>query len=323
MAFPVTRLRRLRRTPQLRDLVRETRLHPSDFILPLFIEEGRTAPVAIGSMPGVRRHSMASLVREAEIAKRAGVPGVILFGIPKHKDPLAKSGYAKNGVVQQAVRRLKKEIPELVVLTDVCACEYTSHGHCGILKGQEVQNDPTLALLEKIALSHAEAGVDLVAPSDMMDGRVGAIRRALDTHGFQDLPILAYSAKFASAFYGPFREAVDSTPAFGDRKSYQMDAANPREAIREIEQDLAEGADLVMVKPALTALDVITRAKERFKVPVWAYHVSGEYAMIEAARQKGWLDGDRAQAEALTAIKRAGADRILTYWAVQAAKWFK
>jgi len=321
--FPTTRLRRLRRTPELRDLVRETRLTPSDFILPLFVEEGLAAPKPIGSLPGVSRHSMASLVKEAERALDAGVKAVILFGIPRHKDPSAKAAYAKNGVVPQAVRRLKRELPRLVVMTDVCACEYTSHGHCGLLKNREVDNDPTLGLLAKAALSHADAGADIVAPSDMMDGRVAAIRRALDKGGHPMVPILAYAAKFASSFYGPFREAAGSTPAFGDRRGYQMDAANPREALREIEQDLVEGADLVMVKPALTALDVITRAKAAFRVPVWAYHVSGEYAMVEAARQKGWLDGDRAQAEALTAIKRAGADRILTYWAVGAAKYFK
>jgi porphobilinogen synthase len=252
-----------------------------------------------------------------------GIPAVLLFGLPKEKDNQATQAYAKAGIVQKAVRLLKKEIPRLVVITDVCACEYTSHGHCGILKGREVDNDSTLGLLQKIALSHAEAGVDVVAPSDMMDGRVGAIRKALDAKGLNDTLILSYAAKFASAFYGPFRDAADSAPAFGDRKSYQMPASNPREALKEIMLDLEEGADVVMVKPALTALDIITRAKHRFLAPIWAYHVSGEYSMIKAAAKLKWLDEDRAMAESLIAIKRAGADRILTYWAKEAAKYFR
>ncbi|HET9870443.1 MAG TPA: porphobilinogen synthase [bacterium] len=323
MAFPIQRLRRLRRTPGLRLLTQETRLAPSDFILPLFVAEGLSKPEPIPSMPGVDRHSLDSLVREASRAHVLGVPAVLLFGVPKKKDVKASEAYRPEGIVQKAVRRLKREIPSLVVITDVCACEYTSHGHCGLLQGKEVANDPTLGLLAKIALSHARAGADLVAPSDMMDGRVAAIRAGLDAHGFTQTPILSYAAKFASSFYGPFRDAAGSAPAFGDRRSYQMNGANAREALREIAADVEEGADMIMVKPALTALDVIARAREKFQLPLWAYHVSGEYAMVKAAAQKGWLDETGAMVESLTAIKRAGADRILTYWAKEAAKFFR
>jgi porphobilinogen synthase len=323
MSFPVHRLRRLRKTKYLRALVQETRLGPSDFILPLFVAEGIKAPEVIPSMPGVQRHTLGSLVREAHNAHSLGVPAVLLFGIPKTKDKAASEAHKKTGIIQKSIQLLKKEIPSLVVITDVCACEYTSHGHCGILENQEVANDPTLNLLQKIALSHAEAGADIIAPSDMMDGRIGAIRKNLDSKGFKDTPILSYAAKFSTSFYGPFRDAADSAPAFGDRKGYQMNAANPREAMREIQFDIEEGADIVMVKPALTALDIITRARWRFQVPLWAYHVSGEYAMVKAAGKLKWLDETQAMAESLLAIKRAGADRIITYWAKEAAKIFK
>jgi porphobilinogen synthase len=319
MPFPTTRMRRYRKNKTLRALFEETRLSPVDFILPLFVDETAKTPQDIPSMPGVKRHTIASLLKEATSAHALGIQGVILFGIPKSKDPWAKQGHARNGVIQKAVRLLKKEVPTLAVITDVCACEYTSHGHCGILKGKEVANDPTLGLLARIALSHAEAGADMVAPSDMMDGRIGTLRKALDKGGFRDLPILSYAAKFSSSFYGPFRDAADSAPAFGDRKTYQMPASNVREALREIQLDLEEGADAVMVKPALTALDVITKARQRFPVPLWAYHVSGEYAMVKAAAKMGWLDEKAAMMEALLAIKRAGADRIITYWAKEAA----
>ena len=323
MAFPTHRLRRLRKSQALRDLFQETRLGAQDFILPLFVAEELKGSEPIVSMPGVQRHGFSSLVKEALAAHKAGIPGVLLFGLPKHKDNLATSAYAKNGVIQKAVRMLKKEAPDLAVLTDVCACEYTSHGHCGVLLDKDVDNDKTLLLLQKIALSHAEAGADMVAPSDMMDGRVAAIRKGLDQNGFTHTPILSYAAKFATCFYGPFRDAADSAPAFGDRKTYQMPASNPREALREIELDIEEGADAVMVKPALTALDIIARAKERFLTPLWAYHVSGEYSMIKAAAKMGWLSEEAAMAESLLAIKRAGADRIITYWAKEAARYFK
>jgi porphobilinogen synthase len=323
MSFPNQRLRRLRRTKALRLLTQETRLSPSDFILPLFVVEGLKKPEPIISMPGVERHSLDSLVREAASAHSLGIPAVLLFGVPKKKDSTATESYRAEGIVQKAVRRLKKEIPSLVVITDVCACEYTSHGHCGILHKGDVANDPTLALLAKIALSHAQAGSDIVAPSDMMDGRVAAIRRGLDAKGFTQTPILSYAAKFASAFYGPFRDAAESAPAFGDRRSYQMNGANAREALREIAADIEEGADLVMVKPALSALDIITKARQKFNLPLWAYHVSGEYSMIKAAAKMKWLDETAAMMESLTAIRRAGADRVLTYWAKEAAKFLK
>jgi len=271
-------------------------------------------------MPGVDQTSVDELVRDAEEALRLGIPAVLLFGVPDHKDEVGSSGYAEDGVVQQAVRALKKELPELLVITDVCLCEYTSHGHCGVLAGEEVDNDASLPLLARMAVSHAAAGADVVAPSDMMDGRVAAIRNALDGAGFAATPILAYSAKFASAFYGPFREAAESTPQFGDRRAYQMDAGNAREALREVWMDIEEGADMVMVKPALAYLDVIQRVRDETEYPVFAYHVSGEYAMVMAAAERGWLDSDRAMREVLLSIKRAGADRIITYYARQLAR---
>jgi porphobilinogen synthase len=323
MAYPTHRMRRYRKTKALRRLFEETRLGPADFILPFFVAEGIQRPEPISSMPGVFRHSFTSLIREATAAYSLGIPAVLLFGIPHKKDSKASEAHKAGGVIQKAVRLLKKEIPSLAVITDVCACEYTSHGHCGIIQKGDVANDPTLALLQKIALSHAQAGADMVAPSDMMDGRIGAIRKILDQKGYKDTPILSYAAKFSSAFYGPFRDAADSAPAFGDRKTYQMPAANAREALREIQLDIEEGADVVMVKPALTALDIIAKAKQKFLTPLWAYHVSGEYAMIKAAEKLNWLSKDTAMIESLLAIKRAGADRIITYWALEAAKTFK
>lgn len=323
MSFPIQRMRRYRKTKTLRRLFEETRLVPSDFILPLFVAENLKTPEPISSMQGVMRHSFSSLVREAMAAHRFGIQAVLLFGIPKNKDKAAKEAFNPNGVIQKAVKILKRELPELAVITDVCACEYTSHGHCGIITQGDVDNDRTLGLLQKIALSHAQAGTDMVAPSDMMDGRIRAIRQALDQKGYSVTPILSYAAKFATCFYGPFRDAADSTPAFGDRKTYQMPASNAREALREIQLDIEEGADLVMVKPALTALDIITRARQRFQLPLWAYHVSGEYSMVKAAGKMGWLNEEAAMAESLLAIKRAGADRIITYWAKEAAKFFK
>ncbi len=323
MGFPIHRMRRLRKTKALRNLFQETRLGPGDFILPLFVAEGIKSPVSISSMPGVQRHTLISITREASSAAKLGIPAVLLFGLPLKKDSQAKEAFSKNGVIQKAVRILKKETPNLVIITDVCACEYTSHGHCGIIQNGDVANEPTLNLLQKIALSHVRAGADMVAPSDMMDGRVRAIRGILDQKGFKETPILSYAAKFSTAFYGPFRDAADSAPAFGDRKTYQMPAANTREALREIELDIEEGADVVMVKPALTALDVIAKARQKFTVPLWAYHVSGEYSMVKAAEKLDWLAKDTAMVESLLAIKRAGADRIITYWAKEAAKFFK
>ncbi|HEV2148141.1 MAG TPA: porphobilinogen synthase [Longimicrobiaceae bacterium] len=320
MAYPENRPRRLRRTGELRAFVRETAVSPADLILPLFVTPGEGVRNPVGSMPGVDQTSVDQLLRDAEEAMRLGIPAVLLFGIPEHKDETGSSGYDEQGVVQRAVRALKREIPEMLVVTDVCLCEYTSHGHCGVLQGEEVDNDATLPLLARMALSHAEAGADVVAPSDMMDGRVGAIRQALDGAGFAETPILAYSAKFASAFYGPFREAAESTPQFGDRRAYQMDPANAREALREVRADIEEGADMVMVKPALAYLDVIHRVRTETEYPVVAYHVSGEYAMVLAAAERGWIDGDRAMREVLTSIRRAGADRIITYYARQFAR---
>ncbi|MGQ0561880.1 MAG: porphobilinogen synthase [Gemmatimonadota bacterium] len=319
-SFPEYRARRLRRTPKLRELVRETRVSVSDLVLPLFVAPGQSVRKPIASLPGVAQTSIDELVRDAEEAARLGIPAVLLFGIPASKDERGTSGYAEDGIVQRGVASIKKEVPELLVITDVCLCEYTSHGHCGIARNGEVQNDETLELLARMALSHARAGADMVAPSDMMDGRVAAIRRALDEDGHSQLPIMAYSAKYASAFYGPFREAAESTPQFGDRCGYQMDPANAQEALREVGLDLAEGADIVMVKPAHAYLDVIWRVKQQFGYPVAAYHVSGEYAAIMAAAQLGWLDGERAMRETLTAIKRAGADIIITYWARECAR---
>ena len=319
MAFPIHRMRRLRATEELRSLVRETRLAPSQFILPLFVCTGEGIKRPISSMPGNAQLSVDQLVIECEEAARLGIGGVILFGIPESKDELASGAYDDNGITQQAVRAVKRSLPKLLVITDVCNCEYTSHGHCGFVVDNDVHNDATLLWLAKTAVSHARAGADIVAPSDMMDGRVAAIREALD-HEFENTPILSYAAKFASVFYGPFREAAESTPQFGDRRSYQMDPANGREAMREIELDLEEGADMIMVKPAMPYLDLIRQARDRFEVPLGAYQVSGEFSMIEAAARNGWLDRDRAILESLTCIRRAGADFVLTYFAKDAAK---
>jgi len=313
-------MRRLRGSESLRSLVRETRLEPSDFILPLFAVPGKGVRKEISSMPGNHQLSIDELVKECAEAHQLGIGGVILFGIPETKDELASGAYADDGIVQQAVRAVKREVPKLLVMTDVCNCEYTSHGHCGLVVDGEVQNDPTLEWLAKAAVSHARAGADVVAPSDMMDGRVAAIRKALDDAGFANTPILAYAAKFASVFYGPFREAAESAPQFGDRRSYQMDPANAREALREIELDLEEGADMIMVKPAMPYLDIIRQARDRFGAPLGAYQVSGEFSMLMAAIQKGWLDRDRAILESLTSIRRAGADFILTYFSKDAAR---
>ena len=319
--FPQLRLRRLRRTNQLRKLVQETRLAVADLVYPLFVVEGTGPKQEIASMPGIFRHPLATLPQEIAEITALGIPAVILFGIPDHKDEVGSGAYHQNGIVQQAVRAIKKAAPELVVITDVCLCEYTSHGHCGVLVGNYVDNDKTLPLLAKTAVSHAEAGADIVAPSDMMDGRVKSIRQALDEARCHNTPILAYAAKYASAFYGPFREAADSTPSIGDRRSYQMDPPNWREALREVEQDIAEGADMVMVKPALAYLDVLQRVRQRFDHPLAAYSVSGEYAMVKAAARHGGLDEKTMTLEILTAIKRAGADIIISYHAKDAARW--
>jgi len=320
MAFPVQRPRRLRASEPIRRLVRETHLAPSQFILPLFVCPGEGVRKEIGSMPGHAQLSIDNLVREAETCKKLGLGGVILFGIPEQKDELASGAYDPDGITQRAVRALKKEIPGLLVITDVCNCEYTSHGHCGFIKNGDVDNDATLEWLSMAAVSHARAGADVVAPSDMMDGRVAAMRRGLDNAGFLKTPILSYAAKYASVFYGPFREAAESAPQFGDRRSYQMDPANAREAIREIALDLEEGADMIMVKPALPYLDVIREARNTFDDPLGAYQVSGEFSMIMAAAANGWLDLDRTILESLTSIRRAGADFILTYFAKRAAE---
>jgi porphobilinogen synthase len=313
-------MRRLRANEALRNLVRETLLDPADFILPLFICPGENVRREIGSMPGHAQLSVDRLVQECAEAYSLGIGGVILFGIPETKDELASGAYADDGIVQQAIRALKREVPKLLVMTDVCNCEYTSHGHCGLVVDGEVQNDPTLEWLAKAAVSHARAGADIVAPSDMMDGRVAAIRKALDAAGFINTPIVSYAAKYASVFYGPFREAAESTPQFGDRRSYQMDPANAREAMREIELDIDEGADMIMVKPAMPYLDIIREARERFPLPLGAYQVSGEFSMMMAAINHGWLDRDRTILESLTAIRRAGADFVLTYFAKDAAR---
>jgi porphobilinogen synthase len=320
MPFPTHRLRRLRTTGRLRDLVRGTRLHPAQFILPLFVCPGEGVRREIGAMPGNYQLSIDELVKECREVLSLGIGGVMLFGLPESKDEIASGAYDENGIVQRAIRSLRRELPELLIVTDVCNCEYTSHGHCGLIKDGDVDNDATLQWLAKTALSHARAGADIVAPSDMMDGRVGAIRQALDANGYEKTPILAYAAKFASVFYGPFREAAESTPQFGDRRSYQMDPANGREAMREIELDLEEGADMIMVKPAMPYLDLIFQARERFDAPIAAYQVSGEFSMIMAAARNGWLDQDRAMMESLTSIARAGAGIILTYFAKPAAK---
>ncbi|MGH2802813.1 MAG: porphobilinogen synthase [Thermoleophilaceae bacterium] len=324
MAFPATRMRRLRKTGVLRDMVRETELTPADLVLPVFVQLGERERTPIQAMPGVERLSISQAVEEAGEAHGLGVPAVLLFGLPAEKDELASGAYDDEGVVQLAVRALKEAHPDLVAITDVCLCGYTSHGHCGVvLDGGAVDNDATLELLARTAISHARAGADAVAPSDMMDGRVGALRAQLDAEGFTDLPIVAYSAKFASAFYGPFREAADSAPAFGDRRTYQMDPANAEEAVREALLDVSEGADVVMVKPALPYLDVIRRVKEATRVPVAAYNVSGEYAMVKAAAAVGHLDERAVVLESLTAIRRAGADIVITYHAKEAARWLR
>jgi porphobilinogen synthase len=326
MSFPQTRMRRLRRTDSLRALVRETVLEPGDLIYPLFLCPGKGVRHPVGSMPGVFNLSVDEAVREAEEAASLGIGGLLLFGLPAEKDEQATGAWDENGIVQQGLRALKHSAAakKLVLIADVCLCEYTSHGHCGVVVqsggGFEVDNDPSLELLARTAVSQAQAGADVVAPSDMMDGRVGAIRRALDSAGCQQTPILSYASKFASAFYGPFREAADSAPQFGDRKTYQMDGANLREAMREIELDLEEGADMILMKPAMPYLDVVRAARERFGVPMGAYQVSGEYSMLQAAFEKGWLDRDRATLESLIGIRRAGADFIATYFAKDAAK---
>ena len=323
MHFPVVRPRRLRQSAALRTLVRETELSVSHLVQPYFVRTGRNIRRLIGSMPGQFQLSIDQLVRDAEAAYQLGVPAVILFGIPERKDEKASGAYAANGIVPTAVRALKKAVPELLVITDVCLCEYTSHGHCGMVSNGRVLNDPTLAVLAKSAVTYAAAGADIIAPSDMMDGRVAAIRAALDKAGHADTPIMSYAAKFSSAFYGPFREAAESPPQFGDRKTYQMDFANANEALREVALDIAEGADIVMVKPGLPYMDLVWRVKEKFGYPVAVYNVSGEYAMIKAAAGNGWLDEKQAALEMLTGFRRAGADIILTYWATAAAKWLK
>ncbi len=323
MAFPQQRLRRTRRTAGLRGLVRETRLSPEDFVYPIFVTAGEDVKNPVASMPGIFQFSINNAVTEARRAHELGIPAVLLFGIPDHKDEAATGAYDPEGIVQLATRAIKDAAPELLVITDVCLCEYMSHGHCGVVEKDtgEVLNDVSLELLARTAASQAEAGADIVAPSDMMDGRVAAIRADLDSEGFETTPIMAYAAKYASAFYGPFRDAADSAPQFGDRRSYQMDPANAREALVETDLDVEEGADIVMVKPALPYLDVLWRVRETTDLPVAAYNVSGEYAMVKAAAQNGWLDEKRAVLEALTGIKRAGADIIITYHATDAARW--
>jgi len=318
--FPVTRLRRLRKNAAVREMFRETHLHKSDFIYPLFVVEGSGVKSEISSMPGQFQMSIDNIVRECEELQELGLNSILLFGIPAEKDEVGSGAYDENGIIQKALRSIKKEFPDIVVITDVCLCEYTSHGHCGVIENGDVQNDATLDLLVKEALSHTRAGADMIAPSDMMDGRVGAIRAALNKNGFADTPIMAYSAKYSSAFYGPFREAAESAPQFGDRKSYQMDPPNSDEAMREIALDIQEGADIVMIKPALSYLDIIRGVKDEFNMPIAAYNVSGEYSMIKAAAANGWLDGERVMLEVLTSIKRAGADVIITYFAKEAAK---
>ena len=319
MTFPTTRLRRFRATPALRSLVRETTLEPGDLVAPIFVCHGEKVRRPIESMPGQAQLSVDEAVREAGELARLGVGGVILFGLPAKKDAVGSEGYAKDGVVPRALRALKASAPGLLLWADVCLCEYTDHGHCGVLAGERVDNDKSLPLLARAAVAYAEAGADIVAPSDMMDGRVGAIRRALDEAGLPETPIVSYAAKYASAFYGPFREAAESAPQFGDRRAYQMDPSNGDEALREVALDLEEGADMVMVKPALPYLDIVRRVKERFGVPVAAYNVSGEYSMLKAAAERGWIDGERAALEALTSIRRAGADVIVTYHAKEIA----
>ncbi len=320
MKFPSYRPRRMRKDERFREMIRETHLRPDDMILPLFVCPGKGVRRPISSMPGNFQLSIDELIKEVKEAKSLGILGVILFGIPEKKDEVGSEGYSENGIIQRALRSLKDGVDGITLMTDVCLCEYTSHGHCGVVKDGGVVNDETLELLARQALSHVKAGADMVAPSDMMDGRVGAIRKILDENRFQDIPILAYAAKYASGFYGPFREAAESKPQFGDRKSYQMDPANAEEALREVRLDIEEGADMVMVKPALPYLDVIYRVKQTFNIPVAAYNVSGEFAMVKAASQLGWVDGEQVMMESLIAIKRAGADLILTYFAKEAAR---
>ncbi|MBE7473964.1 MAG: porphobilinogen synthase [Anaerolineae bacterium] len=320
--FPLARLRRLRQNGGLRRLVRQTTLTPADFIYPMFIRHGQNVRQEVSSMPGVYQQSVDTLPAEAAELRSLGIPAVMLFGLPAEKDPVGRENFAPDGIVQQAIRALRQADPDLVIMTDVCLCEYTDHGHCGLVEDGQILNDPTLEILGQVAVSHARAGATMVGPSAMMDGQVAAIRRALDEAGFPQIPIMAYSAKFASGFYGPFREAADSPPQFGDRSTYQMDPANNREAMREIALDVAEGADIIMVKPALPYLDIIRQARDTFPdLPLAAYNVSGEYSMLKAAARLGWLDEKRVALESLTAIKRAGADMILTYWAKDAARW--
>ncbi|HKD49858.1 MAG TPA: porphobilinogen synthase [Candidatus Acidoferrum sp.] len=323
MSFPVQRPRRLRGSEAVRSLVRETRLSTAGFIYPMFVCPGTSVRKEVGSMPGVHQQSVDEIIKECREVESLGIPAIILFGLPESKDPRGASSLAKTGVVQRAIEAIKAAKLNLLVITDVCLCEYTDHGHCGVLEHGEVMNDATLEILAQQALSHARAGADIVAPSDMMDGRVAAIRTLLDGHKFENIPILAYAAKYCSGFYGPFREAADSAPKSGDRRSYQMDPANAREALKEVALDLQEGADMVMVKPALPYLDIIRAVRDRFEVPVGAYNVSGEYAMVKAAAQKGWIDEKRVVLEILTGIQRAGADMILTYHAKDVARWLK
>ena len=319
MGFPLVRMRRLRQSVHIREMVRETSLAPDDFILPLFVRPGEGIKKEVTSMPGVYQMSVDKLMEECNAAYSDGVRAILLFGIPKHKDPMGTEAYDDNGIIPESIRALKSEITDLIVITDVCLCEYTDHGHCGVIKNKDVDNDATLNLLAKESLAHARAGADIVAPSDMMDGRVGYIRKALDSKGFENVAIMSYAAKFASCFYGPFREAAESPPQFGDRRSYQMDPANRREAMREIALDIDEGADIVMVKPAMPCLDIIREARDNFDLPIAAYQVSGEYSMIHAAAQNGWLDLETVMMESLISIRRAGADLILTYFARKAA----
>lgn len=323
MSFPTHRPRRLRTNAAIRNLVRETRVSTAGLVYPMFVCPGKGIRTEVGSMPGIAQQSVDKLTEEAREAADLGIPSVILFGLPEHKDEKATEAYIATGVVQRAIESIRKARPELVVMTDVCLCEYTSHGHCGVVENQQVANDPTLDLLAEMALSHARAGAHIVAPSDMMDGRVAAIRKRLDASSFSDVAILSYAAKYCSGFYGPFREAAQSAPQFGDRASYQMDPANVREALKEVALDLEEGADIIMVKPALPYLDVICRVREAFDVPVAAYNVSGEYAMVKAAAQNGWIDEKRVVLEIITSIERAGAGMILTYHAKDVARWLK
>lgn len=320
MYFPAYRPRRLRKSAELRKLVSETKLSVADFIYPMFVMPGKNEKRHIKSMPGINKQSIDNIVKEMREVKKLGIRSVLLFGIPEKKDELGSEGYEENGIIQRALREIKKKVRDMIVVTDVCMCEYTSHGHCGIIRDGDVDNDETIEYLAKMALSHAEAGADIIAPSDMMDGRVGVLRDVLDEGGFDNLPIMSYSAKYASAFYGPFREAAESPPKFGDRRSYQMDPPNVREALREIALDIEEGADIVMIKPALPYLDVIRAAREEFNHPIAAYNVSGEYSMVKAAGKLGWIDQERVMMETLTSIKRAGADIIITYFAKEAAK---